>query len=202
MRIRLTLLGASFVRYAGSDTGVVPPALAGKVVWNQTVRSLIHAAYFNLVAQARTNEAVSPVMLEELTFGAACEQNSGGCNRNSSSDDIGGGGGSAPVPTMVGWRAVTSAGKTSSAFVLHLGSTQSSFNPALHLHLPAGATCNSTVLYPSAIEDLVQPRLPVSELGRRTNTHADASEAVAMPPYSVLTIVVASVDASMHSSFK
>jgi hypothetical protein len=102
---------------------------------------------------------------------------------------------------MVGWRIVSgSSGKTTAAFVLHLGNVSTSFDAAATLGLPRGGGYNYTVLYPETLIDMITPLLPVSKLGRAVASNVAgsasllspaSSKAIKLPPYSVLTLSVA-----------
>lgn len=170
----------------GSQThSIVPPSLAGKVVWNATVRSQIHAAYFKIIAHAikddseRSNGGGS-ANLEEINFVRV---------KKESAQPLASSLTMPTVPSMVGWRLVSATtGETTAAFVIHLGALPTEFHVGAALKLASTAKMNATTLYAKTKADLVTPLLPVAELGHATVFNGDVSAAVTLEPYSVLTV--------------
>eukprot|EP00937_MAST-01D_sp_MAST-1D-sp2_P002722 g2722.t1 len=164
---------------------VVPPALAGSVQWNHTLRSAAHSAYFRLIADALAEQA-APAALAELAF--------------TPNPPLPGAGGAADANTtqLVGWRAFNRADDcTRSLFALNLGAD----NATLVLPPTASPQCArayaATLLFPRTAPDAVRPRMALHELGRLDlqgelsaepgDAGATAQAFVAMPPYSILS---------------
>ena len=168
---------------------VVPPALAGRAAWNQTLRSAAHGAYFRLVAEARAAHGEG-AQLAELTFAP----NPPLCGSTTAMP-------SADTAQFVGWRT-QNAGCTRGIFVMNLGAANATLSLSGMMSIGEDQHCleigtgyEYLLLFPRTAQDVVRPLVPLKQFGQINSTGQMQHDApvsqqalqIDMPPYSILS---------------